>query len=123
MKRLRRPFEKLSSEFSAILPSGEILYSNQWSRAVPVCINNHELYVDLVVLEMYDYEVILGMDWLSKYNDTIDFKNKKVMFKPSKEDQFVFVADFPNNMIYRPSQLFKQGECHKTVVLVFLETC
>ncbi|XP_017227640.2 uncharacterized protein LOC108203314 [Daucus carota subsp. sativus] len=99
LKRLRRPLEKLSSNFSAILPSGEILHYNQWLRAVPVCIDNHELYVDLVVLEMYDYEVILGMDWLSKYNATIDCKNKKVMFKPSEEDQFEFVADFPNNMI------------------------
>nr|XP_017217284.1 PREDICTED: uncharacterized protein LOC108194857 [Daucus carota subsp. sativus] len=99
LKRLRRPFENLSSELNTILPYGEILYSNQWLRAVPVCIDNHELYVDLLVLEMYDYEVILGMDWLSKYNATIDCKNKKVMFKPSEEDQFEFVADFPNNMI------------------------
>lgn len=57
------------------------------------------MYVDLVVLEMHDYEVILGIDWLSKYNATTDCKNKKVMFNPSEADHFEFVADSPNNMI------------------------
>ncbi|XP_074342415.1 uncharacterized protein LOC141679962 [Apium graveolens] len=99
LKRISRPFERLPIEFSAILPSGEILYSNKWLRAVPIYIDNHELYVDLVVLEMHDYEVILGMDWLSKYNATIDCKNKKVMFNPSEGDQFEFVANFSNYMI------------------------
>ena len=34
--------------------------------------------------------MILGMDWLVKYGDTIDWKNKLVTFKPAGEDPFVF---------------------------------
>ncbi|XP_062086532.1 uncharacterized protein LOC133792641 [Humulus lupulus] len=72
VKRLGRSCEKLSEVFSTMLPSGEILYSTHWLRGVPICIDGRELYADLIMLEMHDYEVILGMDWLSKYNVTID---------------------------------------------------
>ena len=44
--------------------------------------------VDLIVLEMVDYDVILGMDWLSKYNATIFCRRKKVVFQPSKREVF-----------------------------------
>ena len=49
-------------EFSTSLPSGEVLFSTYWLKHVPVLISDRELYVDLVVLQMYDYDVILGMD-------------------------------------------------------------
>ncbi|XP_062091879.1 uncharacterized protein LOC133797823, partial [Humulus lupulus] len=92
VKRLGRSCEKLSEVFSTMLPSGEILYSTHWLRGVPICIDGRELYADLIMLEMADYEVILGMDWLSKYNATIDCRRKTVIFKPSEEDEFMFTG-------------------------------
>ena len=32
------------------------------------------------------------MDWLSKYNATIDCGKKRVIFQPFEEDQFVFIG-------------------------------
>ena len=52
-----------------------------------------ELYVDLVMLNMTDYDVILGMDFLSKYRDMIDCKAKTVGFKPPGEEMFTFFGD------------------------------
>ncbi|XP_062073030.1 uncharacterized protein LOC133777449 [Humulus lupulus] len=92
VKRLGRSCQKLSEVFSTMLPSREILYSTHWLRGVPICIDGRELYVDLIMLEMHDYEVILGMDWLSKYNVTIDCRKKTVIFKPSKEVEFMFIG-------------------------------
>ena len=37
-------------------------------KVLPVKIAGRELPVDLMVLEMVDYDVILGMDRLSEYN-------------------------------------------------------
>ena len=37
---------------------------------MPVVIFGRETYVDLVILDMYDYDVILRMDFLGKYNVT-----------------------------------------------------
>ena len=47
------------------LPSGENLTSRYSFKEVPVKVVGRELPVDLIVLEMVDYDVILGMDWLS----------------------------------------------------------
>ncbi|XP_062102975.1 uncharacterized protein LOC133813966 [Humulus lupulus] len=91
-KRLGRSSEKLSEWFSTMLPSGEILYSS-------IYIDGRELYVDQVVLEMHDYDVILGMDWLSKYNATIDCRRKIVLFKPYNEDPFMFVGTLSRTTI------------------------
>ena len=44
------------------LPSGENLTSRLGFRVVPVKIARKELPIDLMVLEMADYDLILGMD-------------------------------------------------------------
>ena len=49
-----------------------------------------ELPVDLMVLEMVDYDMILDMDWLSKYNAIIFCRRKKVVFQPSKGEIFEY---------------------------------
>ena len=42
---------------------------------------------------MIDYDIILGMDSLSKYEATIECKAKTVSFKPPGEEMFVFLDD------------------------------
>ena len=44
------------------LPSGENLTSQFSFKVVPVKVAGRELPLDLIVLEMVDYDVILGMD-------------------------------------------------------------
>ncbi|KAI3452725.1 hypothetical protein Pfo_009389 [Paulownia fortunei] len=53
-------------------------------------ISDRTLYADLVVLPMPNFEVILGMDWLTKYHATIDCNKKIVIFQPPGEEQFMF---------------------------------
>ena len=60
-------------------------------------ITERELSIDLVILDMVDYDVILGMDFLSKYGATIDCKAKVVSFQPPGEEWFVFVGDWCNS--------------------------
>ncbi|KAL5579140.1 hypothetical protein UlMin_011582 [Ulmus minor] len=63
--------------FRTSLPSGEVLLSVYWLRAVPIILSERELYVDLIVLEMYDYDIILGIDFLEKYNATIECRLRR----------------------------------------------
>ena len=70
------------------LPSGENLTSRFGFKVVLVKIAGRELPVDFMVLEMVDYDLILGMDWLSKYNATISCRRKNVVFQPSKGEIF-----------------------------------
>ena len=72
------------------LPSGDVMLSNYWLRSVPIVSAGRELSVDLVIMDMFDYDVIIGMDFLSKYGATINCKSRLVNFKPPGEDQFKF---------------------------------
>ena len=70
--KMNRVRELITRTFRTSLPLGDVLVSTHWLRAIPVLVSNRELYVDLIILNMYDYYVILGMDFLSKYNVTIE---------------------------------------------------
>ena len=94
---LGRNKDSIRQTFRTALPSGDVMLSNYWLRAVPVVISERELSVDLVILDMIDYDVILGMDFLSKYEATIDCKARVVSFKPPGEDKFTFVGDGRSN--------------------------
>ena len=80
VRKLGRQTDQLEMQYSVTLPSGEILLSNQIIRTCPVQIDGRELFMDLVVLNMPNYEVILDMDWLTKYNAFIDCRKKIVVF-------------------------------------------
>ena len=69
-------------------PSGENLTSRFSFKEVPINVTGRRLPVDLIVLEMVDYGMILGMGWLSNYNATIFCKRMKVVFQPSEGEVF-----------------------------------
>ncbi|KAL5569904.1 hypothetical protein UlMin_026479 [Ulmus minor] len=90
INRMKKVFART---FRSSLPSGDVLVSTQWLRTIPVLVANRELYVDLIILNMYDYDVILGMDFLSKYNAMIECRYRKVIFKPNKNDEFSYTGE------------------------------
>ena len=53
------------------LPLGENLISRFSFKELLVKVARRRFPVNLIVLEMVDYSMILGMSWLSKYNATI----------------------------------------------------
>ena len=91
---------KLSDPYSVMLPSGEIVSSNLAIQNSPVIIDNRELLVNLIVMDMPEYDVILGMDWLSRYNASIDCKRKMVIFKPTDKEEFSFKESTDRSKIF-----------------------
>ena len=77
--------ELLDEVYNISLPYRENLTSRFSFKAKSIKIVGRELLIKLIVLEMGDYNVILGMDWLSKHNDTIFYKKKSVVFQPSEK--------------------------------------
>ncbi|KAL5557270.1 hypothetical protein UlMin_039506 [Ulmus minor] len=90
---LHRSKDTIRQAFRTVLPSGDIMLSSYWLRVMPIVVSEREMGVDLVVLDMVNYDVILGMDFLSKYGATIDCKAKVVSFQPPGEEQFTFSGD------------------------------
>ena len=61
----------VGSILSVSTPSGEVMLSREKIKACQVEIANHVLDVTLLVLDMRDFVVILGMDWLSANHASI----------------------------------------------------
>ncbi|TYK29012.1 reverse transcriptase [Cucumis melo var. makuwa] len=82
--------EPLGNVLSVSTPSGEVLLSKEKIKACQVEIANHELDVTLLVLDMQNFDVILGMDWLSANHASIDCFGKEVVFNPPSGPSFKF---------------------------------
>ena len=68
----------------------------------PMLVEGRELPVDLVLLDVMDFDMILGMDWLSQHYATLDCLSKVVSFKIPGEEEFMFLGDrssAPQNLI------------------------
>ena len=82
--------EPLLHEMSVSTPSGVDLVA--WDRVKngQVIIGNQALNVDLIVVNMTDFDVILGMDCLDKNRTSIDCRKKEVKFSPPVRPTFKF---------------------------------
>ncbi|XP_042423149.1 uncharacterized protein LOC122010720 [Zingiber officinale] len=74
------------------LPSGEILNISQEIRDCPLGFEGQTLTVDLQVLDMLDFDIILGMDWLARYYATVDCSARVVTFRPPGLPSWVFMG-------------------------------
>ncbi|TYK07894.1 ty3-gypsy retrotransposon protein [Cucumis melo var. makuwa] len=63
-------------------PSKECMLSKEKVKACQIEIAGHVIEVTLLVLDMPDFDVILGMDWLAANHASIDCSRKEVAFNP-----------------------------------------
>lgn len=59
-------------------------------RSLPLVIDGRDLHLDLIEMDLEDFDMILAMDFLAKYGATIDCKNKLVTFETMRKEHFVF---------------------------------
>ena len=77
--------QPLEGRMRVSLPAGDPLFSDRVVRDSRVIIGGQEFPTDLVALDMRDFDVVLGMDWLSRHRATLDCYIKEVKFhKPGK---------------------------------------
>ena len=61
-------------------PLGETVETNVVLKRVGININGCELKADLIPLELSDFDIILGMNWLGKNKARLDCFTKIVTF-------------------------------------------
>jgi hypothetical protein len=59
------------------------------SKLLPILVEGHVMPANLVVFEMSGFDIILGMDWLSKYYACVDCFCKEIVFKPPGKLDFI----------------------------------
>nr|XP_025884581.1 uncharacterized protein LOC112940524 [Solanum lycopersicum] len=76
--RLGMRYESLEEPVHVSTPIGEFLVVDQVLRSCLVTIQGYDTRADLIMLDMIDFDVILGMDWLSPYHAVLDCYAKTV---------------------------------------------
>ena len=67
------------------LPARDLLVSDRVVRDSRVLIEGQEFPADLVALNMRDFNVVVGMDWISRHRATLDCYKKEVnLHRPGK---------------------------------------
>ncbi|XP_062085855.1 uncharacterized protein LOC133791961 [Humulus lupulus] len=84
--KLSMPYKLFEHNFGTMLPSGDMMLPNKWLASTPVIVEDRECPADLIELSIPNYDVILGMDWLSKHGATIYYRKKTVGFRPKEEE-------------------------------------
>ncbi|GAV77460.1 zf-CCHC domain-containing protein/RVP_2 domain-containing protein [Cephalotus follicularis] len=74
-------------------PTGTSMYTDSVYRGCEMSMAGISLYADMIVLPIRDFDVILGMDWLSVHRARMDCYNKTVDFCLPDGTNFQFKGD------------------------------
>ena len=67
-------------------------------RDCPIRIREYEFLGDLIELSFKEFDVILGMDWLSRQQVMVDCRMKRVTLRTPNEDEVTFIGERSNHL-------------------------
>ncbi|KAJ8754270.1 hypothetical protein K2173_002170 [Erythroxylum novogranatense] len=82
--------DQLEYDMHVTSPLGSSVLVNQVIRNCPVMIQGSEYATDLIKLPFHEFDLILGVDWLSKHQAVIDCKAKTVFLRRPDQSELVF---------------------------------
>ena len=66
--------------------------ASRWCTQIPLIIGTHVFLSDLIILESQGLDVILGMDWMSKYGGSIDCASKSIYLTTPEGKRIKYVS-------------------------------
>jgi len=91
--KLRKGVEIVEKGFVIGTLMGNMIETNIVYLDVGVSLSGYETEVDLIPLELHDFDIILGMNWLSKYKALIDSYAKTVTFQTLEGERMIFEGE------------------------------
>ena len=82
--------ESLGYGLSVDTPTGVSMEAFERVKDCHLRVLNHTMDVTLIVLDMTNFDVVLGMKWLAKNHAFIDCFNKEVVLRPPGQPSFKF---------------------------------
>ncbi|XP_073037952.1 uncharacterized protein [Primulina eburnea] len=82
----------MDSGFRVSIPSGDQMFTSRIVRGLELRLQQKAVRADLIVLPLPEFDIILGMDWLSSHGAVIDFRQRSVSVRPPSGKPFVFEA-------------------------------
>ena len=81
--------EKLAYDMHVASPLGHSVSVNSVYRNCPIVIQAREFLADLISLPFREFDLILGMDWLTKHRAIVDCGQKTVVLRCSDQSEVI----------------------------------
>ena len=81
--------EKLAYDMHVTSPLGHNVSVNSVYRNCPIIIQAREFLTDLITLPFREFDLILGMDWLTKHRAIVDYGQKIVVLRCSDQSKVI----------------------------------
>jgi hypothetical protein len=85
VKMIDAPHSQLDYILLVTTPVGRQVECRTYYPNCPVLLGDVNLPANLIVLDMHDFHIILGMDWLEAYHATMDCFSKIITFRLQRE--------------------------------------
>ena len=79
--------EKLAYDMHVTSLLGHNVSVNSVYRNYPIVIQEREFLADLITLPFREFDLILGMDWLTKHRSIVDYRQKTVVLRCSDKSE------------------------------------
>ena len=79
-------------------PPGHSVIVNKVYRDCPIRIREYEFPGDLIELSFREFDVILGMDWLSRHQVVVDCRIKRVTLRTLSGEEVTFISERSNHL-------------------------
>ena len=89
---------KSETEYDILMtnPLGHSVIVNRGYRDWPIRIREYEFPGDLIKLSFREFDVILGMDWLSRHQVVVDCRMKRVTLRTLSGEEVTFIDERSN---------------------------
>ena len=78
---LNLDYETSSREMTVVSPLGQTVVVSKLYKDVPLEVQGVAFWADLMELPFGEFDLILGMDWLVKYQANLDCAAKRMVLK------------------------------------------
>ncbi|XP_070017627.1 uncharacterized protein [Nicotiana sylvestris] len=113
---LDMPRDSLVMHAHVSMPVGDSIIMNRVYQSYVLTIGGYETRVDLLLLNIVDFDVILGMDWLSPCHAVLDFHAKTVILAMSGVPRL----EWRGFLDYVPSRVISHLKAQQMVVKRYL---
>ena len=91
--RVNGKIELLEYGLCVFMPTGGVVVVNLVMRACPLVVSGEILYAYLVIIKLDEFNVIWGMDWLSKHHVIMDCYTKEAVKDVEGQKKIVLVGE------------------------------
>ncbi|KAJ4974356.1 hypothetical protein NE237_007530 [Protea cynaroides] len=91
-KRMELPIKHLNPSLIVHSPLGVEVALTEYYGPCTICIEGRDLEVSLVLLEMADFDVILGIDWLGHHSSILICGERKLVLTDKKGKEYSFTG-------------------------------